>query len=76
MGAFVNGFESALGSFGAMALFGVVALIGIWLVVTSKRSDGSRNTVTFGLGIGLLVIASLPYLPLLGISVLADSIVD
>lgn len=70
------GFLATLGSFGASALFGLVALIGIGLVLMSKRDDGSRNKVMFGLGVGLVVIAALPYLPIFGLSLVADSLTD
>lgn len=68
------GFESGLGSLAASALVGLVALIGIALIVTSRKDGKIHNKVTFGIGIALVVLAALPYMPLLGISVLSDSL--
>lgn len=68
------GFESALGSLGASALVGLVALIGIVLVIQSRKDGKIHNKIMFGIGIALIILASLPYLPLLGISVLSDSL--
>jgi len=60
------GFGASLGSLGAHALFGLMSLLGSVLVMSSTRRDGSRNKVKLGLGVTLLLISILPYLPLLG----------
>jgi hypothetical protein len=67
------GFKSSIGSFGAMALLAIPALLGIGLVGMSKKKDGTRNNVQFIIGLILIGISALPYLPILGLSLLFDN---
>lgn len=68
------GFGATVGSMGASAIVGLIALVGILLVVMSKRSDGSKNKIMFGIGAALVVVAALPYMPIFGLSVMSESL--
>jgi hypothetical protein len=69
------GFQSTIGSFGAMALFGLVALSGIALMMASRDPvTGERNTAMFMSGIALIVSTALPLLPYIGLSLVADEL--
>lgn len=71
------GFKSTLGSFGAMALLAIPAIIGILLILSSKNKEtGERNNVQFGIGVVLVILSALPYIPLFGLSLLTDSFSD
>jgi len=70
------GFGATIGSMGVQAIVGAVALLGILLIVMSKRKDGTKNMIMFGFGTALVVLAALPYIPLVGLSVLSDSLSD
>lgn len=79
MGAVKNaaafGFGASLGSYGALALPGLLAGLGIlliWLGKPNKTKGKNRNMVLTVLGIILIVLVSLPYLPIIGISMLPD----
>ena len=69
------GFKSTIGSLGAMALLALPALIGIWLVLSSKdKKTGERHQAKFVIGVILILVSALPYLPIFGLSVLTDSL--
>jgi ABC-type long-subunit fatty acid transport system fused permease/ATPase subunit len=68
------GFGATVGSMGASAIVGLIALVGILLVVMSKRKDGSKNKIMFGIGAALVVVAALPYMPIFGLSVMSESL--
>lgn len=68
------GFGATVGSMGASAIVGLIALVGILLVVMSKRKDGSKNKIMFGIGAALIVVAALPYMPIFGLSVMSESL--
>ena len=71
------GFKSTIGSMLAMALLAIPALIGIWLILTSKdKETGERNNTKFGIGLVLIIVSALPYVPIFGLSLLAESISD
>ena len=73
--SFKAGFGGTLGSLGAMSVFGILVVIGIWLVMTSKADPSKgkeRNTLLLGLGVGLIIIGSLPFAPLLGLDALGN----
>lgn len=70
------GAGATLGSLGVNAIFGLVALLGMLLVFLSKRKDGTKNVVLFGLGVALIVIAALPFIPIFGLSMVAESLSD
>jgi hypothetical protein len=74
--AFKDGFFGSLGSFGAMASFGMLVLLGVWLVYLGKGDPAQgrdKNTFLFSVGVALIVLGSLPLLPLLGITFLASA---
>jgi ABC-type long-subunit fatty acid transport system fused permease/ATPase subunit len=69
------GFGATVGSMGASAIVGLIALVGILLAVMSKRKDGSKNKIMFGIGAALVVVAVLPsYMPIFGLSVMSESL--
>jgi hypothetical protein len=68
------GFGATVGSMGASAIVGLIALVGILLVVMSKKKDGSKNKIMFGIGAALIVVAALPYMPIFGLSVMSESL--
>ena len=68
------GFGATVGSMGASAIGGLIALVGILLAVMSKRMDGSKNKIMFGIGAALIVVAALPYMPIFGLSVMSESL--
>lgn len=71
--AFAFGFQSTLGSFAASAIAGIVVMIGILLIVKSKDPETEeRNTVMFSLGIAMVIVGALPFLPIFGLSLLLD----
>lgn len=74
---FAFGFKSTAGSMASMALLALPALLGILLVMTSKdKETGERNTTKFWIGVVLIVLSALPYLPIFGLSMLADALSD
>jgi hypothetical protein len=71
------GFDSTLGSFGALALSGLVAVLGIWLVVKSRDpTTGKRNNTMFAIGLAIIVSTALPMLPYFGLSLAFDELTN
>jgi hypothetical protein len=71
--SFKEGFGGTLGSFSAMAIFGLVVVIGIVLIMKARAQENKpRNTPLMMTGIVLLVLGSLPFAPLVGISILPN----
>lgn len=69
------GFDTTLGSFGALALSGLVALLGIWLIMQSRDPvTGERNNVMFGIGLAIIVSTALPMLPYFGLNLAFDEL--
>ncbi len=69
-----DGFFGSIGSFGAMASFGMLVALGLWLAFLGRgdpQTGRDKNTFLFSLGVALIVLGSLPLLPLLGINFLA-----
>jgi len=74
---FKFGFKSTAGSMASMALLALPALLGIWLVMSSKdKETGERDTTKFWIGMILIVVSALPYIPIFGLSILADSLTE
>lgn len=71
------GFKSTIGSLGAFALIGLVAALGIYLVMSSTDPvTGERQQGKFAIGAVLIVLASLPMLPYIGLNILFDQLAD
>lgn len=67
------GFLSTLGGMGVYVLMGLCALSGILLIIGSKKKDEEEpNKTMFIIGAILLVLAALPFLPMIGLSFLFD----
>lgn len=74
---FAFGFKSTAGSVASMALLALPALLGIWLVMSSKdKETEERDTTKFWIGMILIVVSALPYIPIFGLSILADSLTE
>lgn len=72
--AIKEGFFGGIGSLGAMASFGLLVALGLWLAFLGRgdpERGRDRNAFLFSLGVALIVLGSLPLLPLLGINFLA-----
>lgn len=71
-----EGFFGGIGSLGAMAAFGILVLLGFWLIMLGRgdpKTGRDRNTFLFSVGVALILLGSLPLLPLLGINLLASA---
>jgi type II secretory pathway component PulF len=67
------GFGATLGSYGATALFGIIMLLGVLLYRSAEPDPAQNREENMALkiaGIGLIVVGSIPVLPLLGIHML------
>ena len=74
--AIKDGFFGGIGSLGAMASFGLLVALGLWLAFLGRgdpQNGRDRNTFLFTVGVLLVVLGSLPLLPLLGISFLESA---
>ena len=72
---FQFGLKTTAGSMTSMALLAVPALIGIFLIMSSKnKQTGERNNTQFWIGAILIALSALPYIPILGLSMLGESI--
>jgi hypothetical protein len=74
--AIKDGFFGGIGSLGAMASFGLLVALGLWLAFLGRgdpQNGRDRNTFLFTVGVLLVVLGSLPFLPLLGLSVLGSA---
>lgn len=68
--------DAAKAGFGGMvgiAAWGLIVLVGIVLMLANREpaQDGGRRAL-FWAGVALVVVGSLPFLPLLGVQMLAD----
>lgn len=71
-----DGFFGGIGSLGAMASFGLLVALGLWLAFLGRgdpEAGRDRNRFLFTVGVLLVVLGSLPLLPLLGITFLASA---
>jgi len=66
----MNAAKAGFGGVIGVAAWGLIVLAGIVLMLANRGNEQRR--ALFWVGVALVVIGSLPYLPLLGIQLLAD----
>ena len=76
MASFGSYVKQGAGFSGGMALWGVLVLIGLALMILSKNAHPEKKSSMFWIGLVLVIIGGLPYLPLFGLQYALDQLTN